>query len=91
MIPQVAPRWYELGIKLLHDDQISHLDVIKANHYNDQLKSCAEMFWYWLNVQPNASWQQLIEALKSRAIELHTVAADIEKMFTGTYVCTYTY
>ena len=85
LIPDVTPRWYELGIKLLNDDQESHLDIIKTNHSNDQLKGCAEMFWFWLSAQPDASWQQLIESLKSPAIQLHTVAANIEALFTGKY------
>ena len=82
-IPDVAPRWYEVGLKLLSNDQATHLDIIKTNHSNDQLKGCAEMFWFWLDAQPNASWQQLIESLKSPAIQLHTVAANIEALFTG--------
>ena len=82
----MAPHWYELGIKLLSEDQESHLDIIKADHGNDKLKSCTEMFWLWLKCDPSASWQQLIESLKSPAVQLHTVAANIERMFTGWYV-----
>ena len=83
IIPRVAPQWYELGVQLLNEDQESHLDIIKANHGNDQIKSCTEMFWYWLRTHPKASWQQLIESLKSPAIQLNTVAANIEEMLTG--------
>ena len=50
---------------------------------HDQLKGCSEMFWFWLNAQPNATWQQLIESLKSPAIQLHAVATKIEAMLTG--------
>ena len=82
-IAQVAPRWYELGISLLNEDQIPHLKIIKTNHSNDQLKSCSEMIFYWLETHPDASWKQLIEALKSSPIQLNTVAANIEEMFTG--------
>ena len=79
----MAPNWYDLGIQLLREDQEPHLDVINANHSHDKVKSCKEMFWLWLKSHPNASWHQLIEALKSPAIQLHSVAADIERMFTG--------
>ena len=83
LIPHVAPQWYELGIQLLNEDQEPHLDIIKADHGNNHVKSCTEMFWYWLKTHPKASWQQLINSLKSPAIQLHTVAANIEGMFTG--------
>ena len=41
------------------------------------------MFWYWLSTNTNASWQQLIEALQSPGVGLPVVAADLEKMLTG--------
>ena len=42
-----------------------------------------QMLWYWLKTNPKASWKQLLEALRSPALELHTVAANIETMFTS--------
>ena len=81
IIPHVAPYWYEIGIQLLREDQESHLDVIKAEHGHDKTTSCTEMFSLWLKSHPNASWQELIESLK--AIQLHSVAANVEIMFTG--------
>ena len=83
MVPHVAPHWYELGIQLLREDQESHLDVIKTDHSHNTAKSCTEMFWLWLKSHPNATWHQLIESLKSPAVNLHSVAADIEGMFTS--------
>ena len=83
VIPQVTLRWYDLGIKLLREDQESHLDVIESNHADDKKECCKKMFWYWLSTNTDATWQQLIEALQSPAVELPVVAADIEKMLTG--------
>ena len=42
-----------------------------------------KMFWYWLDTNTDATWEQLIEALRSLAVKLPTVAADLEKMLTG--------
>jgi len=72
-----------LGIKLFNEEQESHLDVIQSNHATDNKKCCKEMFWYWLSTNTNASWQQLIEALQSPGVGLPVVAADLEKMLTG--------
>ena len=87
VVPYVAARWYMLGVKLLKDDQGSHLDVIKSDHTGDNRMCCMEMFSYWLKSNTDATWQQLIEALQSPAIELAVVAADVEKMLTGSYIC----
>ena len=83
LIPNVAPRWYLLGIQLLREDQEPHLDVIKSDCGNDNKQCCVQMFWYWLQTNPKASWIQLLDALRSPALELHTVAANIEAMFTS--------
>ena len=80
----MVPRWYELGIQLLREDQEPHLDVIKSDYGNDNKRCCVQMFWYWLQTNPKASWIQLLDALRSPVLELHTVAANIEVMFTST-------
>ena len=85
VVPHVTPQWYILGVKLLKEDQESHLDIIESNHAGDNIKCCMDMFRYWLNANTDASWQQLIEALRSPVLKLPVVAADIEKMLTGSY------
>ena len=79
----MAPHWFDLGIQLLNENQEVYLDLIQSNYPNDNKRCCKEMFWYWLQTHPNASWQQLIESLKSEALELPTIAADIEARCTG--------
>ena len=86
VVPHVTPYWYDLGVKLLKEEQESQLDVIEAN-YADDKKCCKKMFWYWISTNTDASWQKLIEALRSPAVELPVVAADIEKMLTGSEHC----
>ena len=62
------------------------LDLIKSNHKDDKGECCRQMFWYWLETTPNATWQQLLDSLKSSAIRLDTIAANIEAMCcTGIY------
>ena len=88
MIPSVAPRWYDLGIQLLREDQESYLDVIKADYGIDNYQCCEQMFWCWLQTNPMASWEQLSEALRLPVLGLHTVAANIEAMFISKYYVT---
>ena len=84
VIPYVTPRWYVLGLKLLREEQESQLDVIMLNHAGDNQMCCKEMFWYWLRANTDTTWVQLIEALRSPIVELPVVAANLEKMLTGT-------
>ena len=79
----MAPHWYLIGIQLLREDQESLLDAIKADHGHDKIQSCTKMFCLWLKSHPNASWRQLMGSLRSPAVQLHSVAADIETMITG--------
>ena len=84
----IATKWYELGLELL--DSSSHLQVIKANNQNDVQSCCQEMFQRWLDVKPDASWSELVIALKS--IEMTTAADAISKRYeTGRISYCYTY
>ena len=67
VVPYVTPRWYLLGLKLLKEDQESQLDIIESNHAGDNKKCCMDMFRYWLHDNTDATWEQLIEALRSPA------------------------
>lgn len=86
MIPYVIPQWYLLGLKLLEEEQEPYLDVIKLNHPGDNKTCCTETFWYWLNSNDNATWQQLIDALRSPAIGLCSVATELKEMLKGNYL-----
>ena len=83
LVPQVALQWYELGMILLYEDAMPYLDIIKADYGNTRQKCCIEMFWYWLDNHPKASWQQLITALRSPGVHLHDVADTLEREFIG--------
>ena len=82
IINDVAPRWYELGIELFDekDEYEAKLDLIKTNHQNNNEECCKEMFLYWLKTHPKATWQQLLDSLKSSTVQLGTVAAKIKEM-----------
>ena len=71
----IATKWYELGLELLENS--SHLQVIKANYQNNVQSCCQEMFQRWLDVKPDASWSELVTALRS--IEMTTAADAISK------------
>ena len=86
VVPHVSAQWYVVGVKLLKEDQESYLDIIESNHAGDNKKCCIDMFRYWLNTNTSATWKQLIEALRSPAVELPVVATDLEQILIGMYI-----
>ena len=73
-------KWHDLGIELLDCSDVGELDIIEAEHPSDLNKCCTKMFNLWLKKQPEASWNQLMEALRQPGIELGTSASKIEQM-----------
>lgn len=80
VITSIAPKWYELGVELLDDDQSRQLDIIRANHPN-VTKCCYSMFKYWLDSHPTANWHDLVNALREQGIEEDSVAVMLENNF----------
>ena len=80
---QVASNWYELGATLLEERQESHLRLIQSNHSSDVKKCCLAMLQYWMDTHSEATWHQLVTALKSPGVDLAVAACDIEKDFIG--------
>jgi len=89
IITAIGPKWYELGIALLDNDQLIQLESIKANH-NEATRCCTAMFIYWLQSHSKATWYQLAEALKTSGVELNNVASMVEALCTGLFTDYYT-
>ena len=73
--------WRDLGIELLGQGGIVDLDVIKADNVN-VTECCSKMLTLWRQRQTDASWSQLIEALKR--LKLNRIATEIEKRLKST-------
>ena len=85
----VGSKWYKLGIDLLESGDVEELNKIRSQYPTDIDTCCIEMFQLWLNKQPTASWNQLIESL--RCIDLDHLAGKIDQMLlqpkpAGVYV-----
>ena len=72
-------KWYDLGVELLAEEDVKALDEIRSNYPRDASTCCTKMFQLWLDRQPEASWRQLIEALREPNIELKELANTIEQ------------
>ena len=82
-VADIAPSWYEVGAVLLDVKQESQLRLIRATHTNDLRKCCLAMLQYWTSMHREATWHQLVSALRSPGVDLATLASEIEKNFSG--------
>ena len=71
--PQVARKWYDLGIQLSLN--VDELDIIEANNPRDIKRCCTQMYQHWLNSDLQASREKLAMALQH--IGYHTLAERI--------------
>ena len=70
----IITEWYNIGLELLDSDS-GTLNVIRKNYPSDNETCCTEMFNKWLQVNSDASWHQLTEALAN--VGLNTAAKNI--------------
>ena len=73
----VGTKWYLLGTLLHVDDK--RLDGIEQLQGHDDTSKTLKMFQHWLTTTPTASRKQVLEALKKRVVNEHTVADKYEK------------
>ena len=69
--------WNRLGLALKLDSY--DLDIIEKDHRGDARQQTLKMFEHWLNAQPDASYEQLIQSL--REVGDKTVANSLCKKY----------
>ena len=82
VVMHVAKNWRSLGVQLLRPDQQNLLDIIEANHPRDVVACCQDVLQRWLNTTEDATWNQLIKALRSPTIQLNHFASQLERMLS---------
>ena len=80
VVIKVADKWRDLGVQLLGPDHQGMLNVIAADHPHDVTNRCKGVLEKWLDTNMNATWNELIEALRSPGIQLNYLAGQIEQM-----------
>ena len=73
----ITTQWRDIGLELV--DSNKTLKVIEADHPSDVDTCCRLMFEKWLEAKSDASWSQLVIALKN--IKMFTAANAISKLF----------
>ena len=80
VVNNVAGKWRDLGVQLLRPDQEKMLDIIAADHPHDAVGCCKCVLNKWLNTTTDATWNELIRALRSPSVQLDYLAGQLEQM-----------
>lgn len=73
----VCHLWLDIGIQLLDPIHVQEVHLLRTSK-EDFRMCCMLMFQLWLDGQPNATWSQLLRALRAPHIALNVVAQTIE-------------
>ena len=77
-IVDVSAQWYPLGLQL--KVRTGTLDRIQTQ-FPDPRRQLLEMLKTWLTTGDNASWKNLIDALRSRSVEESQLASVLETKY----------
>ena len=67
VVPKWASKWRQLGTQLNIDQHL--MDNIEHDHSNDCESCCSKMFSEWLDINPTASWEDIITAVDSLSFD----------------------
>ena len=74
---KVGSEWYYLGEELLCYEHSEKLNIIKQDHPGDVKMCITKMFKTWLDVDNEATWNNLIAALEQ--IDKNALAENIRR------------
>ena len=80
---EIAPEWYEFGKRLLKVEYLDKLNNIAKENADDKEQCCAEMLQYWLEVDNEANWNKLTDALEQTGQEI--LATKVKEIMQGIY------
>ena len=79
VLQEGAEKWRDIGVLLLDPANEYILKVIEKDHPQDVMGCCKLMLEKWLATKPDASWSQLLDALRTPCIQLNNLAHQIEQ------------
>ena len=79
VVGSVAENWKDVGVQLLRSDQAYQLGIIETNYPQDVVRCCKRVLEKWLQSSVDATWNQLIEALRRPSVGLNYFASELEQ------------
>ena len=78
---EISDKWYTLGVQL--DIKSHNLRSIESHGTFSVDKCRHEMFDVWIQSDPNASWEKLVEALNT--MDYHCLAQSVQTKYADVY------
>ena len=85
VVPYITAVWYDVGLELFdteREDEVKLTTLKAETSVKSDKDRAARMLDTWLERKPDASWNDVIKALRSPAIGLNSVALRIEGMLS---------
>ena len=79
----IAANWFNVGVELFDEDDISELNTIRSSNAGNAEICCEEMLRVWHERYPKVTWNEFIKALKAPGLELNETASKIEEMLSS--------
>ena len=80
VVNKVAHKWRDLGMELLRSDLENELNIIAENHPRDAATCCKCVLEKWLATTINATWNELLKALRTPSVQLDSFANQLEQI-----------
>ena len=81
VVVPIAPKWYDVGLELMEIEDEKELDAIQAEQsINSDKERAKKMLKLWLDKNIDASWNDLLKALKMPTIGLNAIALEIQNL-----------
>ena len=77
VVNTVAGKWRDLGVQLLPPDMV---DIIAADYPHDVVSCCKCVLKKWRETATDATWNQLISALRSPSVQLNYFTCQLKQM-----------
>ena len=75
-IHDARAKWYDIGLEL--KVPLPTLKSIESKYVNDDKICLREVIAAWLRADDNATWESLVDALRTRVIDEPRLAAELE-------------
>ena len=70
-------KWRDLGLQLLPPETVG---IIAEDHPHSVVSCCRRVLEEWRETTTDATWNQLIRALRSPSVHLNHLASQLEQM-----------
>ena len=84
--PYVTDKWEKIFIQLLSDEHHYLMAILRKDNQGNSEDGCIAMFEQWLQLCPNATWNDLITALRANSVRKIALAEDLLKRL-GMCIC----